>query len=183
MSVNLSLYGPRGKVCMMQYSLTTSEWSFSVKLPNWSSGRRNVMKAWLLRRWGFPAMERRRSSIPFICFLAPDFLSGRGIWRSMAGERERERERGWEGEDIEWWRNGGRDKGIEMVCVCVQCSGKQRVTSLSWLAFTHISIIGMRGNVSSSWSCILLKMYTTPTCARHLYLTSLSLCHTHTHSL
>ena len=39
-------------------------------------------------------MERRRSSIPFICFLAPDFLSGRGIWRSMAGEREREREDG-----------------------------------------------------------------------------------------
>ena len=89
---------------MYSFPLTTSEWSFSVKLPNWSSGQRKVTKVGLVRRSGLPAMERRRSSIPFICFLAPDFLSGRGIWRSMAEEREgcgEEKGEGGEQEEIE----------------------------------------------------------------------------------
>ena len=63
-------------------------------------------------------MERRRSSIPFICFLAPDFLSGRGIWRSMAGEEEGERERmgGRRDRAMGKWRKRYRER--DGVCVC-----------------------------------------------------------------
>ena len=77
-------------MCMYMYMKhTTSEFSFSVKLPNWSSGIRKLTKAGLERSWVLPAMKRSRSSIPFICFLGPDFLSSRGTCRSMAGGRHK----------------------------------------------------------------------------------------------
>ena len=69
-------------------SLTTSEWSFSVKLPNSSSGMRKSTNTCFLRRWAEPAMDRKRSSIALISFFAPTFLSGRGKSTAVMGAHE-----------------------------------------------------------------------------------------------
>ena len=76
-------YGAIGK----RYKRTTSEWPLSENLPNWSSGVRKETKAAVDRRRVLPAMDRSKSSIAFICFLAPDFLSSRGTCRSTAAWR------------------------------------------------------------------------------------------------
>ena len=67
------------------HTLTTSE-PLSVKVPNWSSGMRNMTRGVLSRRWELPDTNLRKSSICWLCLRESFFLSGRsGNLRAVGG--------------------------------------------------------------------------------------------------